>query len=339
MSLPNEMRMFAGSAGYPFAERVCNFLGAELGKSKVINFTEGNTYVKVEETVREKDVYLIQSIGLHPNDEFVEILFWIDAFKRASANSVTLVMPYFSYAKGDKKDEPRVSIRARVCADCMEISGVDRVVTMDLHSPQLLGFFKKPVNHLFALPLLCEYIKSLELEDMVIVAPDSGFAKEARKFAKYLDLPVAIGDKERVDHSENAKNIEIIGNVKDKNCVIVDDFTISGGTLIDLAGELKLRGAKRVVACLSHILLNEEGVKKIENSEIELLVSTDTVLNPAVDKSEKIQIISVAPLFAETIRRINNRESVSPLFDKVPLEVIQVYDQKVTSTMEQLILE
>jgi ribose-phosphate pyrophosphokinase len=339
MSLPHEIKVFAGSSGYPFAERICNYLGADLGKSKVINFTEGNTYVKVEETVREKDVYLIQSIGLKPNDEFAEILFWIDAFKRASANSVTLIMPYFSYAKGDKKDEPRVSIRARVCADCIELAGVDRVVTMDLHSPQIQGFFTKPVDHLFAMPLLCEYIKSLQLKDMVIVSPDSGFAKEARKYAKYLDLPVAIGDKERIGHDEKAKIIELVGNVKGKNAVIVDDFSISGGTLIDLAHELKRRGAKGVFACLSHILLNKEGVANLENSPIELLISTDSVLNAAVDGSDKIRIISVAPLFAETIRRINNRESVSTLFDTVPLEIIQVYDQKTGIGWEQIELD
>lgn len=339
MSLPNEIKVFAGSTGHGFAERVCNYLGSELGRSKTITFTEGNTYVKVEETVREKDIYLIQSIGLDPNNEFTEILFWIDAFKRASANSVTLIMPYFSYAKGDKKDEPRVSIRGRICADCIELAGADRVVTMDLHSPQIQGFFTKPVDHLFALPLLCEYIKSLNLDDMIIVSPDSGFAKEARKFAKYLKLPVAIGDKERDGHDEQAKIIEIVGDVKGKNAIIVDDFSISGGTLIDLAKELKNRGAKRVIACLSHILLNEVGVANLENSEIELLISTDSVNNPTVDVSDKIRIISVAPLFAETIRRINNRESVSPLFDKVPIEIVQVHDHNADLAWEQIVLE
>ncbi len=318
----NGIKVFAGSSGQDFAIRICEYLGSELGKSKVITFSEGNTYVKVEETVRDKDVYLVQSIGLKPNDEFTEILFWIDAFKRASANSVTVIMPYFSYAKGDKKDEPRVSIRGRVCAECIELAGADRVVTMDLHSPQIQGFFKKPVDHLLALPILCEYIKSLELDDLVVVAPDSGFAKEARRFARYLKLPVAIGDKEREDHLENAKIIEIVGEVEGKNALIVDDFSISGGTLVDLATELKRRGAKKIIACLSHILLNEKGIKKLKESPIEMLISTDSVNNPYVESCDKINLISVAPLFAETIRRIHNRESVSPLFNKVPVEVI-----------------
>lgn len=323
MNIQSEIKVFAGSSGREFAEKICDYLNSELGRSKVITFSEGNIYVKAEETVRDKDVYLVQSIGLHPNDEFTEILFWIDAFKRASANSVTVIMPYFSYAKGDKKDEPRVSIRGRVCADCIELAGADRVVTMDLHSPQIQGFFKKPVDHLFALPILCEYVKSLNIEDLVVVSPDSGFAKEARKFARYMKVPVAIADKERDDHNENAKIIEIVGNVKDKNVLIVDDFTISGGTLIDLASELKKRGAKRILACLSHILLNEKGVKRLDNSVIERLISTDSVNNPHVLNSKKVKIISAAPLFAETIGRIHRRESVSPLFTEAPMEVLQ----------------
>ncbi len=328
MSLNNEseIKVFAGSTGKKFAERICNYLNSELGKSKVITFSEGNIYVKVEETVRDKDVYLVQSIGLNPNDEFTEILFWIDAFKRASANSVTVVMPYYSYAKGDKKDEPRVSIRGRVCAECIELAGADRIVTMDLHSPQIQGFFKKPVDHLFALPILCEYIRSLEIKDLVVISPDAGFAKEARKYARYLKLPVAIGDKERKDHDENAKIIDIIGDVKDKNALIVDDFSISGGTLIDLASELKSRGVNKVFACLSHVLLNEKGVRNLQDSQIEKLISTDSVYNPHVLNNKKIEIISVAPLFAETIRRIHRRESVSTLFDEVPIEVLQIKD-------------
>jgi ribose-phosphate pyrophosphokinase len=323
MSLLSEIKVFAGSTGKDFARRVCNYLNTDLGKSRTLTFTEGNTYVKIEETVRDKNIFLIQSIGLNPNDEFAEILFWIDAFKRASASSVTLIMPYFSYAKGDKKDEPRVSIRARVCADCIEVTGVDRVVSMDLHAPQIQGFFKRPVDHLFAMPILGEYIRKMGMEDLVIVSPDSGNAKEARKFGRFLDAPIAIGDKERTDHSENAKCLEIVGDVEGKNAVIVDDFSISGGTLVELATALKARGAKKVIACLSHVLLNDEGVKRIEDSDIELLISTDSVNNPAVLKSKKITIVSVAPLFAETIRRINNRESVSPLFESVPVDVVE----------------
>jgi ribose-phosphate pyrophosphokinase len=308
-------KIFAGSTGREFAEKMCSSMDGCVSLSEVITFSEGNTYVKACETVRGMDVYLVQPIGLRPNDEFVEILFWADAFKRASANSVTAIMPYFSYAKADKKDEPRVSIRARVCAECLELAGVDRVVTMDLHSPQVQGFFKKPVDHLHALPVLCEYIKAMKFEDLVVVSPDAGYAKQARKFANYLNTSIAIGDKTRRAHDEKAEILEIIGDVKGKTAFIVDDFSLSGGTLVEIACGLKGRGAKKVVAGLSHMLLNEAGVNRIEQSPIDLLVGTDSIVNPFIAHSKKIKQISVAPLFAQALIRIHNKESISPLFD------------------------
>jgi ribose-phosphate pyrophosphokinase len=323
-----EIKIFSGSSGGKFAKKICDYLGIELGKSDVINFTEGNTFVRIGEAVRDKDTYLVQSIGLHPNDEFVEILFWMDAFKRASASSVTSIMPYFSYAKGDKKDEPRVSIRARVCAESIELAGTDRVITMNLHSPQIQGFFKKPVDHLSALPVICEYIKNMNLDNYVIVSPDAGYAKEARTFSTYLKVSTVIGDKTRKDHSEQAEVVELIGSVEGKNAVIVDDFSISGGTLIALAQFLKERGAKRIIACLSHVLLDPKGVSQIESSEIEKLISTDTVDNPHVLNTNKIDIISVAPFFAESILRIHNRESLSPIFEKIPERVLEAAFRK-----------
>ena len=310
-------KIFAGSTGKQFAEDMCSFLGGSLSKSEVITFSEGNTYVKACETVRGMDVYLVQPIGLNPNDEFVEILFWADAFKRASANSVTAIMPFFSYAKADKKDEPRVSIRARVCAECMELAGVDRVVTMDLHSPQVQGFFKKPVDHLHAFPVICEYIKTLNIKNLVVVSPDAGFAKQARKYACYLNVPIAIGDKMRSTHDEKAEILEIIGDVNGKTAMITDDFSLSGGTLVELAYELKERGAAKVIACLSHLMLSKEGVRKLEKSPIDLLISTDSVKNNNIVDSKKIKQISVAPLFAQAMIRIHNKESVSPLFSNI----------------------
>lgn len=317
-----EIKIFAGSSGRNFAEKMAKYADCEIGKSEVLNFSEGNTFVRIGETVRDKDVYLVQSIGMHPNDEFVEILFWLDAFKRASADSVTVIMPYFSYAKGDKKDEPRVSIRARVCAESIELAGADRVVSMDLHAHQITGFFKKPVDHLFALPVLCEAIVRMNLPNLIVVSPDAGFAKQARKYADYLGTTIAIGDKTRKDHSEQAEMLELIGDVNGKTALIVDDFSLSGGTLVELAKLLKSRGATRIIACLSHLVLNEKGVEKIHNSDIELLIGTDSVDNPFLAASDKIQVVSVAPLFGETINRIHNRESVSPLFEKVSKHVI-----------------
>ena len=315
--------IFAGSSGRVFAERMCSYMGKQLGSSEVITFSEGNTFVRVNESVRDRDVFLVQPIGMRSNDEFVEILFWMDAFKRANAANVTLVMPYFGYGKGDKKDEPRVSIRARVCAECMELAGADRFVTMDLHAPQLQGFFKRPMDHLYAMPMLVEVIKRVNTENMVVVSPDAGFAKQARKFADVLHLPIAIGDKSRTDHTENAQVLEVIGDVKDKNCLIVDDFTISGGTLVNLAESLKARGARDIVAMLSHNIISPQGVERINNSPIKRVYSTDTVDNPNIVGQEKFRTVSVAPMFAETIMRYYNYQSVNSMFAKLPDKVVQ----------------
>lgn len=317
------IKIFAGSSSKTLTKRICDYLGTTPGSSEAFKFSDGNIFVKINETVRQKDVFLIQSIGLTPNDDFTELLFWLDAFKRASAESVTAVIPYFGYAKGDKKDEPRVSIRAKVCAECIELAGADRIVTMDLHSPQIQGFFKKPADNFFAFPLICEYIKSSSLTNYVIASPDEGFAKQARKFANHLHTSVVIGDKTRKSHDEKAEILDIIGDVMGKNVVIVDDFTISGGTLIDFARVLKAKGAKRIFACLSHILLNEAGVEKLNNSELEAIISTDSVNNPNVINNPKIKILSIAPLLAEGISRINNGKSVSVLFDGISKELLE----------------
>ena len=314
--------IFAGSGGRIFAERMCSYMGKPLGSCEVITFSEGNTFVRVNESVRDRDVILVQPIGMRSNDEFVEILFWMDAFKRANANTVTLVMPYFGYGKGDKKDEPRVSIRARVCAECMELAGADRFATMDLHAQQLQGFFKRPMDHLYAMPMLTEVIKRVGTENTVIVSPDAGFAKQARKFADALNLPIAIGDKSRVDHHENAQILEVIGDVKDKNCLIVDDFTISGGTLVNLADSLKARGALDIKALLSHNIISAEGVKRINASPISMIYSTDTVENPNIVGQEKFRTVSVAPMFAETVMRYYNYQSVNAMFYELPDKVV-----------------
>jgi ribose-phosphate pyrophosphokinase len=323
MAWRKDIKIFAGSSGKDFAQKMCDYLRVELGKSESIIFSEGNIFVRVLETVRDKDVYLVQPIGLNSNNEFTEILFWMDAFKRASAKSVTAIIPYYGYAKGDKKDEARVSIRGRVCAECIELAGADRVVTMDLHSPQVQGFFKIPVDHLFGAPILSQFIRMLDLDDYVVVAPDAGFAKEARSFAGRLGMPTVICDKQRTGHDENAEIMEIIGDVSGKDCLIVDDFTISGGTLVEVAYQLKDRGAKRIFACTTHALLNEKGMKKIEESPINIYMTTDTVHNECVINSDMTQVVSVAPLFAETVRRIHVHESVSVLFDEAPTYVLE----------------
>ncbi|MGI6199530.1 MAG: ribose-phosphate diphosphokinase [Christensenellales bacterium] len=323
MHTTGELKVFAGSSGVRFAQAMCQYLGVKLGRSETIQFSEGNTFVRIGETVRDKDVYLVQPIGLSPNDDLVEIMFWMDAFQRAGAGMVTLILPYFGYAKGDKKDEPRVSIRARVCAEGIEAAGADRVVCMDLHAPQIQGFFKKPVIHLFARPILCEYVKTLQVENLVVVSPDAGFAKDARRFADYLGCSVAIGDKARYAHDEKAEVLEIIGEVAGKNCLVVDDFTISGGTLVNLARGLKRRGAGRIMACLSHNVVTGAGVARLDESPIERVIVTDSLYNPNACGHAKFEVLSVAPLFAEAVARMHEGEAVSPLYQRVPDRVIQ----------------
>jgi ribose-phosphate pyrophosphokinase len=259
-------------------------------------------------------VYLVQQTVFPSNDNFMELLFWIDAFRRASAESVTAVIPYFSYAKGDKKDEPRVSIRARVCADAIEAAGADRVVAMDLHAPQIQGFFRIPVDNLYAFPTLCERLRQENLGEVVVVAPDAGFAKHARHYAAELGAAVAIADKQRSGHDERAQVWSIIGDVADKTAVIVDDFTISAGTLVSAAELLVRRGARRVFAAVTHGVLAPGSVERIDASPIEKLLVTDTVDHQPVTLSDKIEVVSVASIFGEALRSIHYRKSISVMF-------------------------
>ncbi|MBK7712419.1 MAG: ribose-phosphate pyrophosphokinase [Bacteroidales bacterium] len=319
----SDIKIFAGSSGKEFAERMCQYLGITIGRTEIKSFSDGNTYVRIVDHVRDEEVYLVLPLGLDPNNEFVELLFWMDAFKRSGARYVTAVVPYFSYAKGDKKDESRVSIRARVCAECIELAGADRVITMDLHAAQIQGFFKKPVDHLFAGPLLAKYLKTIMSDNTIVVSPDAGFAKNARKFAAELGVDFAVGDKIRTSHDENAEIMELIGDVSGKDAVIIDDFSISAGTIVETAKILKKRGTKSIIACLSHIPLSIKGVEAIEKSDITLVLATDSINNPRIKKSPKIKIISVAPLFAEVVKRMQNRESISDLIDNIPEEVFQ----------------
>lgn len=306
--------IFAGTASEDLAAEICDFLKVPLSRSTCRTFSDGNTFVQVEENVRGRDVFIIQSIIHRTNDTFMELLFWIDAFKRASANSVTAVIPYFSYGKGDKKDEPRVSIRARVCADALEAVGCDRVVTMDLHSPQIQGFFHIPVDNLLGLQALGDQVRKDVPENLVVVAADTGFAEEARKFARYLGTPVAISVKQRPDHDERAEVIDIIGDVSGKICLVVDDFVISGGTLIEDARNLKLKGAARVMAAVTHGVFSPGAMARIAASELEALYVTDSVENRPEPLDLKVKVVPVAACFGEAIRRIARKESVSDMF-------------------------
>ena len=310
----DNIMIFSGSGSRQLSKKICDYLGVNLCQGETHRFSEGNIFVRVLENVRGRHVNLIQSTVFPANDNFMELLFWIDAFKRASAGSVTAIIPYFSYGKGDKKDEPRVSIRARVCADAIEAAGADRVVTMDLHAPQIQGFFRVPVDNLYALPVLCDRIRAENLVDPVVVSPDTGFAAQARLYAYYLGTSVAIADKQRTGHDETINLLEIIGDVKDKTAVIVDDFTISANTLVEVSRGLIERGARRVFAIAIHGVLTEGSMERLDSSPIEKLFISDSIENHPVTFSSKVQVVSVASLFGEAIRRIHNRESVSSMF-------------------------
>lgn len=310
----DDLLVFGGSASPLLTRRICGHLGVSPGLGEVVKFSDGNLFVRIGQNVRGRHIYLVQSMVFPTNDNFVELLFWIDAFRRASAASVTVVVPYFSYAKGDKKDEPRVSIRARVCAQSIEAAGADRAVMLDLHAPQIQGFFGIPVDDLYALPVLVEAIHALDLTDLVVVSPDVGFAKKARMYAKRLGAPMAIADKERIDHSETARVVDLIGDVAGRNALIVDDSTITAGTLVEVAECLVERGALSVQAAVSHGVFTGTSMSRLDSSPITRLLATDSVENHPVELSSKVQIVSVAPLLAEAIRRIHQRESVSVLF-------------------------
>jgi ribose-phosphate pyrophosphokinase len=310
-----ELKIFAGRASTDLARAICARLGIDVARSETHQFSEGNVFVRVLENVRGRDVFIVQGTEYPVNDNFMELLFWIDAFKRASATQVTAVIPFFSYAKGDKKDEPRVSIRARVCADAIEAAGADRVLTMDLHSPQIQGFFKIPVDHLYAMPVLVDYFRKKKIPDLVVASPDVGFGKQAYRFAQMMRAPVVFGNKMRTAHDERAEMLDIVGHVEGKNVLIVDDFTISGGTLIEMAVACKERGAGDVYACVSHGVFSPGSAEKIAVSPIKELVMTDTIGYRFEPLAPCCKVVSVANMFAEAILSIHRRESVSRLFN------------------------
>lgn len=314
MNILDQPMVFGGSGSPRLTKAICKHLAVPPGACEVTRFSEGNLFVRVNDNVRGRHVYVVQSTAFPANDNFVELLFWIDALKRASAESVTAIIPYFSYAKGDKKDEPRVSIRARVCADAIEAAGVDRVVTLDLHAPQIQGFFRVPVDDLYALPILCQAVRAKSFESLVVVSPDAGFAKKARRFATALEAPLAIADKMRVDHQEQAEVLEVIGDVDGKTALVVDDFSISGGTLCEVADKLMDRGAREVHVALSHGVFAVGAMSRIASSSIASVLMTDSVETQPEPLTEQCEIVSIAPLFAEAIRRIHARESISVLF-------------------------
>lgn len=313
-----KLKIFSGNANRKLAEDICSHAGVDLGKCEIIRFSNENIKVKLDESVRGQDVFVIQPSCTPVNDGLMELLIMIDAIKHASAARITAVTPYYPYVRSDKKDEPRISITARLVADLLQTAGANRVMTMNLHNPQIQGFFRVPVDHLLAGKKLCEYFSDQGLEDCVVVAPDSGSAKHAKYYAATLGLPMAIMDKRRVDDSEKPMIHNVIGDVKGKRALIFDDEVASGGSLVEVGRALEELGVKEIQACCVHGVLSGSACERITNSPISKLVVTDTIHIPEAKRQQlsKLVVISMADLIAKAIVRTNRGESISGLFDR-----------------------
>jgi len=311
----DKIAVFSGNAHPELAKDICKYLKVGLSDALVGRFSEGEIRVKIKDNARGKDVFIIQPTSPPANDNLMELLIMIDALRRASAQRITAVIPYFGYARQDRKDQPRVPITAKLVANLLTTAGADRILTMDLHAGQIQGFFDIPVDHLFAVGVFIDYLAGLKLKDLVVVSPDVGGIKMARAYAKRLGANLAILDKRRLS-PEKAEIIHILGDVENKNVVIVDDLIATGGSLIEAVATLKKANAKNIRAAISHGVLSGSAIKLIDSCrELEELLITDSIPFSNGKKHPKIKVISIAELFGETIKRIHNEESVSSLFD------------------------
>ncbi len=308
------MKVFAGSSNVSLAREIAAYLQIDLGKSVLERFSDGEIHFYIDENVRGEDIFVIQSGGRPANDHMMELFLMVDAFKRASAERITAVMPYYAYGRQDWKDRPRVPISARLMADLLEASGAKRLLTMDLHSPQIQGFFSIPVDNLAATPVLSRHIQGLGLGDLTVVSPDAGGVGRAKHFARRLDAGLAIIDKRRPAPNV-AQVFNVIGDVEGRTCVLFDDMVDTAGTLALSAEALKDRGAKRILAAATHAVLSGRAIEKVNGSPIEQLILSNTIpLNDNSRGCRKIVTISVAEIFGEAIRRIHDGNSVSSLF-------------------------
>lgn len=314
MKRENTMKVFAGSSNPALAGEIARYLDIELGKCVLERFSDGEIHFYIDENVRGEDIFIVQTGGEEANVHLMELFLMIDAFKRASAERITAVIPYYSYARQDWKDRPRVPISARLIADLLEAAGADRVLAMDLHSPQIQGFFSVPMDNLMAAPVLVKYIHTLGLKDLVIVSPDAGGVGRARWFAKRLEADLAIIDKRRPSPNV-AKVFNVIGEVKERDVIIVDDMVDTAGTLVQSAAALKENGALRVFAACTHPVLSGRAMERINDSSLEKIIVTNTIpMRNSSDSMDKFVVLSVAELFGEAILRINKGLSVSSLF-------------------------
>ncbi len=305
--------VFVGTASRRLGAAICESLGVSPGAAEVLRFSEGSIFVRIDENVRGRNAYVVQSTVFPANEQLIELLFWLDALKRASAASVTAVIPYFNYAKGDKLDQPRTSIRARVCADIIRAAGADAVMMLDLHSPQIQGFFSMPADELHGTGLLSEAVLELGPANLIVVSPDSGGVKRARDYAVRLQAPLAIADKRRTSHEERAEVLEIIGDVEGRDALIADDFVISGHTLVEAARKLVEKGARSVTAAVTHGVFSLTAASVLDTSPIQRVLVTDSVEGHPWPLPRIAQTVPIAPLFAEAIDRAFRGESVSAL--------------------------
>ena len=310
----NDFWIFSGRSNRKLSRKICDFLEMPLGSAKLSNFSDGEIQIEIDENVRMKDVFIIQSTCRPVNDNLVELLLMSDALKRASASRITAVIPYYGYARQDKKVSPRVPISAKLVADMITMAGVNRLITVDLHAGQIQGFFNIPVDNLFAAPVLLKYMKKNFSDDIILVSPDAGGVERARAFAKRLDSELAIIDKRRPAPNE-AKAMAVIGDVKGKTAIILDDMTDTAGTLTEAASVLIQSGAREVHACCTHPVLSGPALERIEKSPLKSVIVTDTIpLTPQAAASDKIKVLSISKLVGKAIKRIYRGDSVASLF-------------------------
>jgi ribose-phosphate pyrophosphokinase len=307
------MKIFAGTSNPPLAKAIAESVGIELGKCQVTAFPDGETFVKIEENVRGEDVFVMQSTSPPTNHHLMEMFIMMDALRRASAMRITCVLPFYGYARQDRKDQPRVPITAKLVANLLVAAGANRILTMDLHAQQIQGFFDIPVDHLYAAPVMYEYLKKKNIKDCVVVSPDVGGLKMAHAYSQVLETGLAIVAKRRKSATET-EAMAVIGEIRGRNVLMVDDLTETAGTLTSAAALLKKKGAKKILACVSHAILNDIGIERLRKSNIDELITTDTVLRPRIE-GVNITTLSVAGLLGEAIKRINCNSSITSLFE------------------------
>jgi len=310
----DQIKIFCGNANRPLAQEICDHLGVPLGSALWRVFADGEIYIQIQENVRGADVFVVQPTSKPVDRHLIELLLMIDALKRASADRITAVLPYYGYARQDRKDRPRVPISAKLIAELLETAGADRVLALDLHAAQIQGFFDVPVDHLFATPVMIDYMKSIQTEETIVVSPDAGGVERARAFAKRLNVQLAIIDKRR-EEVNVAEVMHIIGEVEGRDCLIVDDLIDTAGTLVNSAEALLNAGASSVTACATHGVLSPPSIERIEASRIREVVLTNSILpSEEASNSARIRILSVGPLLARAIQSIHEETSVSTLF-------------------------